>query len=206
MAFFLAIAFFVPVATIAVADQVSRGRPDIAREVSPFPGTAKLGKVFVAKRRIFKVFGSPNHWAVLIEVPGYGYINVQFNTDEDVSWASSTSSHNSNVSNSSNSSFGPGPSRITVTYHPSFRDAALRTSGYETCDIRTSTYERATHIATVQELEDVVQLQRNGRFHCNSYVLGTNDCQNYARDLVERLNSKWVGLYPFEDGPDISYD
>jgi hypothetical protein len=114
---------------------------------------------------------------------------VQFTTTENVVGASFT------WPDSFNSGIGPGPSIITVTYHPSFRDAALKTIGHKQCDIRTSTYASATRITTVQGLEDVVRLQRSGSFHNKSYVLGTNDCQDYARDLVDRLNSIWVGIY-----------
>ena len=35
------------------------------------------------------------------------------------------------------------------------------------------------------------------------YILGINDCQNFAREVVKKLNGKWVGVYPIEDGPEF---
>ena len=35
----------------------------------------------------------------------------------------------------------------------------------------------------------------------HQYVLGFNDCQNFAREVVEDLTGEWVGAWPIEDGP-----
>jgi len=38
------------------------------------------------------------------------------------------------------------------------------------------------------------------------YILGVNDCQNFARRVVDELTGKWVGVYPIEDGPEYEED
>ena len=35
----------------------------------------------------------------------------------------------------------------------------------------------------------------------HTYVLGFHDCQNFAREVVEDLTGKIVGVWPIEDGP-----
>ena len=35
----------------------------------------------------------------------------------------------------------------------------------------------------------------------HTYVLGSHDCQNFAREVVEDLTDKTVGVWPIEDGP-----
>ena len=40
--------------------------------------------------------------------------------------------------------------------------------------------------------------QFNGK---HTYILGLNDCQNFARKIVEDLTGNWVGVWPIEDGP-----
>ena len=35
----------------------------------------------------------------------------------------------------------------------------------------------------------------------HTYILGFHDCQNFAREVVEDLTGKTVGVWPIEDGP-----
>ena len=35
------------------------------------------------------------------------------------------------------------------------------------------------------------------------YILGVNDCQNFAREIVYLLTEKDVGIWPIEDGPEF---
>ena len=100
---------------------------------SAFPSSANLGRVWVSKRRIYCVYGSPNHWAVIIEVFGHGFVCVQFYD------------------------------RIGITYHQTMRDAALANWGCYRCDVRTSKYDRARAGFTVGDLRDyVARLERGG--------------------------------------------
>ena len=172
--------------------------PARPRSCKPFSPTAALGEVYVSLRRIFSAFGSPNHWAVIIEVPGHGYINVQFNTTNETSTGLSTSSNCSSDSDSSHGGCG-----VKVSYHPTFDDAMLATDGANICDIRSSRYGSATKIKRVQALEEHVRELRANRF--SKYTLLFTDCQDFSRELVKMLNGKFVGFLPSEDGPTTNY-
>ena len=37
----------------------------------------------------------------------------------------------------------------------------------------------------------------------HTYVLGFNDCQNYAREIVKILTGMTVGWWPIENGPEF---
>jgi len=139
---------------------------------SDFPPTANLGRVWVSLRRIYPIFGSANHWAVIIEVFGHGFICVQFYTS------------------------------IGISYHQTMRGAALASWGSYICDVRTSYYGYAYAGLTVGILTEYMAILERGRF--NEYSLFFNNCQHFARAVVDYLTGKWVGWFPIENGPDFS--
>ena len=152
----------------------SSSAPSNYRTASAFPSSARLGRVWVSLRRIACIFGSPNHWAVIIDVIGFGFINVQFGDDY-----------------------------LIISYHPTMADAARATRGCKICDIRTSCYDRARVGLTVGDLNDYVARLERGRY--DEYCFFFNDCQNFARSVVDWLNGKYVGPGPIENGPDFHY-
>ena len=146
--------------------------PSSPSPVYPFQRSESLLKVYVTLRRLVNIFGSPNHWAVIVETDS-GYMNIQF--------------------------YG----NIGVSYHKSFTSAALDNWGADVCDIRSSRYGYAYSNLTIGDLVDYVDKLGSGRF--SSYILVFNDCQCFARKIVDFLTGKWVGVFPIEDGPDVLY-
>jgi len=101
-----------------------------------FPWHAKLGRVWVSKRRIVPIFGSPNHWAVLIEVMGYGFVCVQSGARSDGS--------------------------IEIMYRNTLRDAALAGGGCGNCVVRTAYYGYTYSFYNIGHLRDY--LADRGRY------------------------------------------
>ena len=91
---------------------------------SNFSRSDKIGYVWVGLKRLAWVFGSPNHWSVIMEV-GNGYLTVQFDTDGS----------------------------IGKTFCETFRNACLATWGYPSCDIRLSKYGYSND-KTLGDLQD----------------------------------------------------
>jgi|LauGreDrversion4_2_1035121.scaffolds.fasta_scaffold856924_2 hypothetical protein len=91
---------------------------------------------------------------------------------------------------------------VGVSYHHSYTDAALSNWASDRCDVRSSDYGSAYSNLTLGDLLDHIEKLKQGRY--SLYCLVFNDCQNFARSVVEYLTGKFVGWYPIEDGPDVS--
>lgn len=105
-------------------------------KICDYPPTAKLSGVWVSKRRLtgLCLYGSPSHWAVIIQVEHFGFINAQFGA------------------------------QIETSCHPTMNEAARATSGGRACDIRTSTYGRAYDYITFGLLTEELFSMHQGRY------------------------------------------
>ena len=70
-------------------------------------------------------------------------------------------------------------------------------------DVATSTYGTAP--GTVQSIRDIATALET-KFTAALYAAATNDCQNFARAFIDKVNNKWVGVFPIEDGVKIKAD
>ncbi|EFA84031.1 hypothetical protein PPL_03104 [Heterostelium album PN500] len=84
---------------------------------------------------------------------------------------------------------------VWTTVWNSMRSAALSTWTNEsnpTNRVRTSCYGYCDF--SWHKFHDWVPLG-------DSYYLGLDDCQNFAREIVNMITDKSVGMFPLEDGP-----
>ena len=65
--------------------------PSKPSSVSSFSRTEKLGRVRVTLRRLACIFGSPNHWGVVVEADS-GWVSIQFEGSIGVTYHSSYTS------------------------------------------------------------------------------------------------------------------